>query len=229
MSLFSFIYFNRQRNKYKMNSKLCNTISPILCVLLLINLTCVTPQRNRNRQQQQQQQQPVQQPQVDPQQEIDIQQAINQVFNTTPTQTPPPRGFGVIVTPEPNVSPTTAPQTLVTDGVQCTCVPYHMCDPNTNSVKNPGDDNVIDGFGLIDIRFDPEDCQDVLDVCCKGASVKEEPIVPPPVTNKPNRASGCGIRNVGGIDFKITGAFVSNCLSINYDQYKMIYIFSFYG
>lgn len=192
-----------------MKSKYNYSVLLLVCLSLFLNLVCATPQRNQNRQQQQPNQQQTQQTLQSNPQEIDIQQAINQVFNTTPNTTPPPRGFGVIVTPDPVFTPTTAPQTLTNNGEQCTCVPYHMCDPNTNSVKQPGDDNVIDGFGLIDIRFDPEDCQDVLDVCCKGAAVKEEPIVPPPVTNKPNRASGCGIRNVGGIDFKITGNLVS--------------------
>lgn len=154
------------------------------------------PQRNRQRQN-------AQQPSED------VQKAIDEVFNTSPSSLPqnPNRGFAQIVTPEPILNPTTAPQTLITDGEQCTCVPYHMCDPTNNTIR--GEDDTIDGFGLIDIRFDPDDCQEVLDVCCKGGNRKEETIVPVPNPNKPTRAAGCGIRNVGGIDFQITGAFVS--------------------
>lgn len=192
------------------------------CVIL--SLLCVLQsatfaQRIRNRPQQQQQQRR----QVNDPSEIDpsVQEEITRIFTT-----PPPRGIHVIVTPEPNVSPTTAPQTLVTDGEQCTCVPYHMCDPINNTIRKPEGDastginpnpSVVpsengngnyDYFGLIDIRFDPQDCQEVLDVCCKDDNRKEESIVPKP-PSKPNRASGCGIRNVDGIDFHITGAFVS--------------------
>lgn len=140
----------------------------------------------------------------------DIQRAIEEVFSTPSSATPPNnRGFDKIVTPEPNFVPTTAPQTLVTNGEQCTCVPYHRCDPTNNSVKDTLANDAAIGFGLIDIRFDPEDCQDVLDVCCRGVDQRQETIVPPPIENKPTRASGCGIRIVGGLDFKITGAFVS--------------------
>jgi len=176
-------------------------ISSLLCLLLLS--APVTPQRIPNRQQSR----PAQESQQTEQEQLplpdeNIQDVISKVFTT-----PPPRGFAVVVTPEPNLSPTTAPQTLVTNGEQCTCVPYHMCDPINNTVRNPDDDNVVDGFGLIDIRFDPNDCQEVLDVCCKGVNRKEESIVPQPVPNRPKPASGCGIRNVGGIDFQITGAF----------------------
>lgn len=83
-----------------------------------------------------------------------------------------------------------------------------MCDPNTNSVRNPEVNDEITGFGVIDIRFDPLDCQDVLDVCCVGAATREKPIVPKPVENVPTQEAGCGVRNVGGLDFQLAGAFV---------------------
>lgn len=175
-----------------------------------------------------------------------LQAAIDSVFNTGATS-PPRVGPGTVVTPVPNFVPTTAPQTLISNtGEQCTCVPYHMCDPQTNSTRgelpnnngvtgNPNvvsDQDLIDGFGQIDIRFDPDDCQDVLDVCCRGANRKEETVSVPPVATQPNRAAGCGIRNVGGIDFQITGAFVRNAFqkikifltSFVYSPYD-IYIF----
>lgn len=142
----------------------------------------------------------------------DIQRQIDEVFNT-PRTTPSRRGPGTIVTPDPNFvpDPTTSPQVLTKDEQSCTCVPYHMCDPNTNRVKNePKDVDEVTGFGIIDIRFDPEDCQEVLDVCCVGEARRTDSIQPVVDTQKPTpNVAGCGIRNVGGLDFEITGAFVS--------------------
>uniref|UniRef100_A0A7G3ADZ2 Phenoloxidase-activating factor 2 n=1 Tax=Lutzomyia longipalpis TaxID=7200 RepID=A0A7G3ADZ2_LUTLO len=112
-------------------------------------------------------------------------------------------GFGEIVTPEPIVEPTQTPQILTTDsGEQCKCVPYYLCDPTTKSTRTDGQ---LDGFGIIDIRFDPRTCQDVLDVCCLEGKEREKPIVVPPVTTQPDRPRGCGIRNVGGLDFTLSG------------------------
>lgn len=171
-------------------------------LLLAINTINGVPQRSRQTRQQE----------IDPS-NPDIQRAIEEVFSTQPT---PNRGFGVIVTPDPTFVPTTAPQTLLTENnQQCTCVPYHMCDPSNNTVRDPANDDAVTGFGLIDIRFDPLDCQDVLDVCCLGVNRREEPIVPVAPVDKPAPASGCGIRNVGGLDFQITGAFVSSDFDCN--------------
>lgn len=146
-------------------------------------------------------------PQQQPSTDFDLQKAIEDVFSSSTL--PPRRGPGDVLTPEPFVNPTSAPVTLITNGEQCTCVPYHQCDPKTNSSRNQEEIDLSDGFGQIDIRFDPDDCQDVLDVCCKGVNRPETPIIVPPVQTKPNRASGCGIRNVDGLDFKLQGAFVS--------------------
>lgn len=142
-----------------------------------------------------------------------IQENIDSVFGTQdpnpPTRRPASnRGAGVIVTPEPIVNPTQSPQTFVTNGQQCLCVPYYNCDPTNQTVVDSN--NVVDGFGIIDIRFDPQSCQDVLDVCCQTDKQTEEPIVPVPIEQKPGRASGCGIRNVGGIDFELAGNYVSD-------------------
>lgn len=129
------------------------------------------------------------------------------------------RGAGFVVTPEPIVDPTQSPQTFVNNGQQCLCVPYYMCDPTNNTVIED-DGGVIDGFGIIDIRFDPQSCQDVLDVCCNSDKQKEVPIVPVPIEQKPDsRASGCGIRNVGGIDFQLAGNYVSYT-SVSYTDFQ---------
>jgi len=137
-----------------------------------------------------------------------IQDNIDSVFGPqAPTTQRPPnsRGAGVIVTPEPNPDPTQSPQTFVNNGQQCLCVPYYMCDPTNQTVVDDG--GVVDGFGVIDIRFDPQSCQDVLDVCCNSDKQREVTIVPVPIEQKPGRASGCGIRNVGGIDFQLSGNY----------------------
>lgn len=189
-----------------------------IVLLLAMNTIDAVPQHLRQRRQQT----------FDPA-NPDIQAAIEQVFST-----PPNRGFGVVVTPDPTFVPTTAPQTLITENnQQCTCVPYHMCDPSNNTVREMAEDDAVTGFGLIDIRFDPLDCQDVLDVCCLGVNQREVPIVPVQPTNKPTRASGCGIRNVGGLDFQITGAFVSHFIFLLIPQcernrYNSQFFFIFY-
>lgn len=92
-----------------------------------------------------------------------IQDNIDSVFGPqSATQRPTNnRGAGFIVTPEPIVGPTQSPQTFVNNGQQCLCVPYYMCDPTNQTVIDDG--GVVDGFGVIDIRFDPQSCQDVLD------------------------------------------------------------------
>lgn len=104
--------------------------------------------------------------------------------------------------------PTLSPQTFQQQGETCLCVPYHRCDPTTNRTIEEGGtdegDGSFDGFGVIDVRFDRESCQDVLDVCCIPSKQTEVPIVPP-VKVEPNRPTGCGLRNVGGIDFTLAG------------------------
>ncbi|XP_037917552.1 phenoloxidase-activating factor 2-like [Hermetia illucens] len=165
----------------------------LLCLLVLIDINFGKPQ-----QQQQQQNAPSQLDQPE-----NLKNLVDSIFTTA---SPPVRsgGFAQIVTPEPiGLEPTSSPQILQTDdGNKCICVPYYLCDPTNNTIRTDGE---FDGFGLIDIRFDPMSCQDVLDVCCKESQTQTEPINPKPVSEKPGRPKGCGIRNVGGIDFQITG------------------------
>lgn len=171
------------------------TIALVLCAYTIFMANAL-PQQNRR---------PI--TNVDPS-NPDIQRAIEEVFNTDqPSQ--PSRGFDKVVTPDPTFVPTSEPTVLTNDGEQCTCIPYHMCDPSNSTMRGSSNDDEVVGFGVIDIRFDPDDCQDVLDVCCRGVNRREEPIIPKPVENKPTRAAGCGIRNVGGLDFQLAGAFVS--------------------
>lgn len=146
--------------------------------------------------------------QIPPNEDPNVQAAIDSIFASSTPRTPSNRGPGVVVTPDPTYTPTTSPLVLTVDDQNCTCVPYHMCDPNTNTVKQAVNDDEVTGFGVIDIRFDPLDCQDVLDVCCIGDAQRTEPIVPKPIEGRPTQAAGCGVRNVGGLDFKLAGAFV---------------------
>lgn len=148
--------------------------------------------------------------------QADINSTILDVFgsgppdNQVPRAPPRNRGFATVVTPEPFPDPTLTPTILLSNTVdECTCVPYYLCDPNSNTVRTEEPAGDFDGFGVIDIRFGERSCQDVLDVCCKGVNRKEEPIVVKPIVQKPNRAAGCGIRNVGGLDFKLAGATVN--------------------
>lgn len=58
-------------------------------------------------------------------------------------------------------------------------------------------------------RFNPQSCQDVLDVCCPPDREMSGPAAisaPPPPSPPPTQQSvGCGIRNVNGIDFSLAG------------------------
>ena len=52
-------------------------------------------------------------------------------------------------------------------------------------------------------RFNPQTCQDVLDVCCEPNRETNEIITPPAA--QALQATGCGVRNVNGIDFTLSG------------------------
>lgn len=66
---------------------------------------------------------------------------------------------------------------------------------------------ITDGEGLLDIRFGEENnvnkeahpCKGLFETCCTLRS--EKPMIPEVICN-----NGCGIRNVDGVGFKITGA-----------------------
>lgn len=145
------------------------------------------------------------QPSQQPNQNQQLQQPTQQQPQTQPTRAA--SGFANIVTPDPNAA--TMNFNSISGRAQCNCVPYHMCDPSTNTVKTEEADDSFDGFGLIDIRFNKDDdpvCEHFLDVCCDNNHTREESLTPKPQEERPNRPKGCGVRNVGGIDFNITGA-----------------------
>lgn len=135
---------------------------------------------------------------------------IQRVFNTGNRGT-----FDQIVTPEPVVEPTQSPQILpAANGGSCKCVPYWNCanPPRVDTTENRF-------FGEIDVRYDPESCQDVLDVCCSSDSETQAPIKPPqnlmtpppivdpymPPPTQVQAQAKCGMRNVNGIDFTVIG------------------------
>ncbi|XP_065365727.1 phenoloxidase-activating factor 2 [Calliphora vicina] len=170
-------------------------LSLLALSVLLVSVTAL-PQRQQSQQT------------VDP----SIVTLVDNVFGQNTGQQQPTSGFGVVVTPVP-IDPS-APSdefTSISGRAQCNCVPYHQCDPNTQTTT-PVDDGAFDGFGLIDIRFnrDSDDnapsCEHFLDVCCDGGHTRNVSLTPTPQEERPNRPKGCGVRNVGGIDFNITGA-----------------------
>ncbi|XP_017145030.1 phenoloxidase-activating factor 2 [Drosophila miranda] len=149
-----------------------------------------------------------------PQQDLNAEKNIQEIFNTnigTPTNNSPPltqpsSGIGLVVTPEPidPSSPLTNFESISGKTVTCNCVPYYKCDPSTNSVT---EDESFDGFGVIDIRFNDDDpvCPSSVDICCDGNRTRSETLNPTPLDKRPNQARGCGIRNVGGLDFTLSG------------------------
>uniref|UniRef100_A0A240PMR5 Phenoloxidase-activating factor 2 n=1 Tax=Anopheles atroparvus TaxID=41427 RepID=A0A240PMR5_ANOAO len=97
--------------------------------------------------------------------------------------------------------PTAAPQTLLTaQGERCTCVPYFSCRPE----QEFADQNK---FNEINVNYNPESCQDVLDVCCRDIDSLVVPMNNTPGELPVGRPRGCGLRNIGGIDFTLTGNF----------------------
>lgn len=108
-----------------------------------------------------------------------------------------------VVTPDPlgPNAPTLSPMTLITaQGDRCTCVPYFMCKPEAEFAEQ-------NKFNEIDVNYNPESCQDVLDVCCRDEDSLVVPMNNTPGTAPPTRIRGCGLRNIGGIDFSLTGNF----------------------
>ncbi|EDV94355.1 GH20108 [Drosophila grimshawi] len=132
------------------------------------------------------------------------------IFNTSPSipnQSQRQNGFAEVVTPVPidPSSPVIDFTSVSGKTSTCNCVPYYMCDPSTNSIT---EDESFDGFGKIDIRFGDNDpiCPASIDVCCEGNRTRDVVLNPTPLDKRPNQPRGCGIRNVGGLDFELTGA-----------------------
>lgn len=137
-----------------------------------------------------------------------VEELVKNIFSST-SQTR--AGFETIVTPEPIDPSKPQPKfTSVSGAAPCNCVPYHRCDPRTNTVTSSDvDGEPFDGFGLIDIRIDAPEaavCENVLEKCCDDNRTRTDSLTPTSIAKQPNRAMGCGIRNVGGIDFKLVGA-----------------------
>ncbi|XP_055528996.1 phenoloxidase-activating factor 2 isoform X2 [Wyeomyia smithii] len=112
-------------------------------------------------------------------------------------------GIDEVVTPDPfgPNSPTLSPMKFITaQGDECTCVPYFMCRAQPEFAEQ-------NKFNEIDVNYNPESCQDVLDVCCRAQDSLVVPMNNTPGTVSSRRPVGCGLRNVGGIDFTLTGDF----------------------
>ncbi|XP_017065633.1 phenoloxidase-activating factor 2 isoform X2 [Drosophila eugracilis] len=146
-----------------------------------------------------------------PQQNLNAEKNIEEIFNTnsnlqhkTPVQEI--TGIGLVVTPEPlrPDSPHSGFNSISGKSSECNCVPYYKCDPSTNSVTEDGS---FDGFGVIDIRFNTDDpiCPASVDVCCSDNRTRSEILNPTPLVQRTNQSLGCGVRNIGGLDFTLSG------------------------
>lgn len=103
--------------------------------------------------------------------------------------------------PLDSLLPTVRPQTLLTaNGERCTCVPYFTCQPEPEFAEQ-------NKFNEINVNYNPDSCQDVLDVCCRDADSLVVPMNNTPGELPVGRPRGCGLRNIGGIDFTLTGNF----------------------
>lgn len=68
------------------------------------------------------------------------------------------RRTSTVETSNDDVSITTpSSKAVINDENSCTCVPYYMCDPNTETIRSEED---VANLG--------NNCSDVLDVCCKS-------------------------------------------------------------
>nr|WJJ70401.1 venom protein U-MPTX.16-35 [Megalopyge opercularis] len=84
-------------------------------------------------------------------------------------------------------------QKCTTDSGQTgVCIPTYLC----------GDNNNTDGVGLIDIRARDGPCSSYLDTCCVAPG--SVPILPTPSPTA-TPAYSCGVRNINGVGFRITG------------------------
>ncbi|KAH8295237.1 hypothetical protein KR018_009014 [Drosophila ironensis] len=146
-----------------------------------------------------------------PQQNANAEKNIQEIFNINPSESDTNKsplqqsgGISVIVRPEPARPEANYNSTSGRDAM-CNCVPYYNCDPATNSVT---ESDSFDGFGVIDIRFNVDDpiCPSSVDVCCADNRTRTKPLNPTPLIERPNQPQGCGVRNVGGLDFTLSGA-----------------------
>ncbi|KRG00138.1 uncharacterized protein Dwil_GK12917 [Drosophila willistoni] len=125
---------------------------------------------------------------------------IKDIFNTNPSVPTPSGGIGKIV--QPDTGGPSIIGSISGKSNNCQCVVYYMCDPSTNSVTEP---ETFDGFGEIDIRFGNDDpvCELSVEKCCALNRTLTEVLNPKPLEQRPNRPTGCGIRNVNGLDFTL--------------------------
>uniref|UniRef100_A0A1Y9HB47 Peptidase S1 domain-containing protein n=1 Tax=Anopheles farauti TaxID=69004 RepID=A0A1Y9HB47_9DIPT len=143
--------------------------------------------------------------------DLSLDDLINNVFTSAPSGTQPP------VTAAPPPPPPPVPPVGVKGGPcegDAVCIQKYLCSNTSTS-----------GEGLIDIRFsDDNPCVDYLLQCCYEEDIIQPPSpgtppVPPtnpnPVPNPgpgpgtgphPAQPGRCGLRNVDGIGFRITGS-----------------------
>ncbi|XP_048485903.1 phenoloxidase-activating factor 2 isoform X2 [Plutella xylostella] len=122
---------------------------------------------------------------------------LNDIFG------PPPTTGDVNTTPrleDLTVKPTEGISTFVDgSGAECQCVPYYLCDAALQGVQ--ANNESVTGWGQLDIRLgDNHECQESVEQCCTAVLPAPRPAPTPAPAPR-----GCGVRNVGGIDFTVTG------------------------
>lgn len=130
----------------------------------------------------------------------DLDSLFESVFNTADTnKNVPPAG----TVPPPTTAAPLPPAPTPAPVYTCTgqCVPYYLCNEN---------EIITDGSGIIDIRVGEDttvenECPNYLDTCCEKQDVIDEPPPTATVAPPPNNFYRCGMRNVDGLGFRITG------------------------
>lgn len=118
------------------------------------------------------------------------------IFGTPPTPAKPGTGNleDIIVKP-------TESNSVFTDknGESCKCVPYYLCNKNNEGVDV--NNASVTGWGVLDVRFGEEDCQESVEICCTNPITEPVPKPQP----DPSKLKGCGYRNPMGVGVTITG------------------------
>ncbi|CAH2100641.1 unnamed protein product [Euphydryas editha] len=122
---------------------------------------------------------------------------LTDIFGTPPTSATNTTNFPRLE--DITIRPTEGGETYVNkDGEQCQCVPYYLCDADLNAVHLAN--SSIHGYGVLDIRFGKDECQESVERCCKMPKPEPKPEIP-----DPTKLKACGYRNPFGLDFALLG------------------------
>ncbi|XP_026757516.2 phenoloxidase-activating factor 2-like [Galleria mellonella] len=114
---------------------------------------------------------------------------------------PPPATQATITTSpkleDITVRPTDKNEFVDKNGDTCKCVPYYLC--NDDLIGVDVNNASVTGFGVLDIRFGEDECQESVERCCTSPKEEKDVVIPA------RPLKGCGYRNPKGLDFTITG------------------------